>query len=99
MYYYRAYFEDPILSDSGLVPETHFRGCPMLLPIVSKAVPLRHAGVRVESICNSYSFLTSAPDGVSGRLHAQTALYPLEWIAVAHCAGGWVGLRARLDTG
>jgi hypothetical protein len=47
----------------------------------------------VEDIYNSYSFSTSVLDGVSGERHAPAALYPQ-----AHCAGGWVGLRAGLDT-
>jgi len=47
----------------------------------------------------SSSFLTSALDGVSGQRHALAALYPwgkdppsTRWI------GGWVGLRADLNT-
>jgi hypothetical protein len=43
-------------------------------------------------------FLTSALDGVSGQRHALAALCPGERTAVTHCAGGWVGLRAGLDT-
>jgi hypothetical protein len=35
-----------------------------------------HAGDKGER-CSSYSFLTSALDGVSGQHHAPTALYPL----------------------
>jgi hypothetical protein len=43
--------------------------------------------------CNYYSFLTSALDWVSGQCHSPAALYP-----GTHWIGGWVGLRARLDT-
>jgi hypothetical protein len=32
---------------------------------------------------------------VSGQRHAPAALYPRER---SHCIGGWVGLRAGLDT-
>jgi hypothetical protein len=44
---------------------------------------------------NSYSLLTSALDGVS---HAPAALYPQGKDPDTHCTGGWVGLRAGLDT-
>jgi hypothetical protein len=36
--------------------------------------------------------------GVSGLHHALAALYSRENIAGTHCTGGWVGLRAGLDT-
>jgi hypothetical protein len=36
--------------------------------------------------------------GVSGQRQAPAALYPGERIAFTHCTGGWVGLRASLDT-
>jgi hypothetical protein len=36
--------------------------------------------------------------GVSGQRHAQAALYPWERTPCTHCTGGWVGLRAGLDT-
>jgi hypothetical protein len=41
---------------------------------------------------SSYSFLTSALDGVSGQL------YPCERTPGTHRTGGWVGLRAGLGT-
>jgi hypothetical protein len=44
--------------------------------IKSKAVPLRHAGAMGERKYNSYSFLTSALDGVSSQRHVPAALYP-----------------------
>jgi hypothetical protein len=47
---------------------------------------------------SSYSFTTSAIDGVSGRRHAPAALYPREWTPGTHCTGGWVGPRTGLDT-
>jgi hypothetical protein len=45
-----------------------------------------------------YSFLTSALDGVSGQRHAPAALYPRERTPGIHQRGGWVGLRAGLNT-
>jgi hypothetical protein len=47
---------------------------------------------------SSYSFTTSALDGVSGQRHAPTALCPVERTPGTHCTEGWVGLRAGLDT-
>jgi hypothetical protein len=47
---------------------------------------------------SSYSFLTSALDGVSGQRHAPAVLCPGERTPGTHCTGGWVGLRAGLDT-
>jgi hypothetical protein len=36
--------------------------------------------------------------GVSGQRHASAVLYPGERTSGTHCTGGWVGLRAGLDT-
>jgi hypothetical protein len=36
--------------------------------------------------------------GVSGQRHAPAALYPGQRISSTHWIGGWVGLRAGLDT-
>jgi hypothetical protein len=36
--------------------------------------------------------------GMSGPRHAPAALYPGERTPSTHCTGGWVGLRAGLDT-
>jgi hypothetical protein len=36
--------------------------------------------------------------GVSGQRHAPAALCPGERTPGTHCTGGWVGLRAGLDT-
>jgi hypothetical protein len=36
--------------------------------------------------------------GVNGQRHALAALYPRERIPGIHWIGGWVGLRAGLDT-
>jgi hypothetical protein len=41
--------------------------------VKSKAVPLRHPGVKGEWSYSSYLFLTSALDGVSGQRHAPAA--------------------------
>jgi hypothetical protein len=49
---------------------------------------------RRERKYSSFSFLTSAVDGVSGQRHAQAALYPRERNPGTH----WVGLRVGLDT-
>jgi hypothetical protein len=46
----------------------------------------------------SYSFTTSALDGVSGQRHAPAELYSRERTAGTHCTGGWVDPRAGLDT-
>jgi hypothetical protein len=64
----------------------------------SKAVPLRHAGAKGERKHSSYSFLTSALDGVSGQHHAPAALYPQESTPNTQCTGGSAVLRAGLDT-
>jgi hypothetical protein len=58
----------------------------------------RHEGAWWERRYSFYSFLTSAVDGVSGQRHASTALCPGERTPGTHCTGGWVGLRAGLDT-
>jgi hypothetical protein len=56
-----------------------------------------HGGAGKDRRYRSYSFMTSAVDGVSGR-HALAALYPRERIPGTHWTGGWVGPRAGLDT-
>jgi hypothetical protein len=58
----------------------------------------RHGGAWKERKYSSYSFSTSALDGVSGQLHAPAALFPGKRTPGTHCTGGWVGLRACLDT-
>jgi hypothetical protein len=65
----------------------------------SKAVSL-HAMVAPggERRYSSYSFLTTTLDGVSGQRHAPAALCPGEMTPDTHYTGGWVGLRAGLDT-
>jgi hypothetical protein len=47
---------------------------------------------------SSYSFMTSALDGVSGQRHESSALYPQGRTPGTHLAGGWLGLRSGLDT-
>jgi hypothetical protein len=47
---------------------------------------------------SSYSFLTSALDGVSGQLHAPTRFTTGEMTPGTHWTGGWVGPIAGLDT-
>jgi len=39
-----------------------------------------------------------ALDRVSFQRHASAALYPRETTPVTHCTGGWVGLRAGLNS-
>jgi hypothetical protein len=58
----------------------------------------RHDGSWEERRHSSYSFLTSALDGVSGQRHASAAICAGERTPGTHCTGGWVGLRAGLDT-
>jgi hypothetical protein len=57
-----------------------------------------HRGAWGERRYSSYSFTTSALDGVNGQHHAPTALYPRERTPGTHWRGGWVGPRAGLDT-
>jgi hypothetical protein len=47
---------------------------------------------------SSYSFTTSALDGVSGQRYAPAALDAGERTPRIHYTGGWVGPRAGLDT-
>jgi hypothetical protein len=54
-------------------------------------------GAKKESRYSSYLFLT-ALDEVSGQCHAPAALSPQERAPSTHWVGGWVGLRAVLDT-
>jgi hypothetical protein len=56
---------------------------------------MQAAGQRIHS---SYSFLTSALDGVSDQHHAPTTLYPRGKDPRYYLIGGWVGPRAGLDT-
>jgi hypothetical protein len=58
----------------------------------------RHGGVWGERRYSSYSFTTSAVDGVSGQRHASAVLCPGERTPGTHCTGGWVGPKAGLDT-
>jgi hypothetical protein len=57
-----------ILSSSGMVVTTY-------ITVIQKIYPAtRHAGGKGERICSSYSFLKSAPGGVSGQLHSPAAI-------------------------
>jgi hypothetical protein len=62
---------------------------------LSHYTPQRRLG---EGRCSSYSFWTSALDGVSGQRHAPAALCPGERTPGTHCTEGWVFPRAGLDT-
>jgi hypothetical protein len=71
----------------------------ILIKVFLKSCPTtRHAGAWGERRYSSYSFLTSALDGVSGQRHAPAAFYPGERTPGTHCTGYWVGPRAGLDT-
>jgi hypothetical protein len=69
----------------------------------------RHGGAWRGKRCSSYSFLTSALEGgewsasrpsraLPQPRFAPAALCPGERTPGTHCTGGWVGLRAGLDT-
>jgi hypothetical protein len=62
---------------------------------MNNEVGLNPAGAKGERKYSSYSFLTSALNGVSGQYYAQAALYTR---GRTHWNGGWVGLRVGLDT-
>jgi hypothetical protein len=51
-----------------------------------------------ERVYSFYSFLTSAPDGVSSQIHTPTGFSPRETTPGTHWLGGWLDLRAGLDT-
>jgi hypothetical protein len=53
----------------------------------------RHSGAKGEIL-----ILHLGSRGVSGQCHAPAALCPREITPVTHWIGGWVGLRAGLDT-
>jgi hypothetical protein len=69
-----------------------------LIMRVQTCLATRHAGDKRDSKYSSYSFLTSALDGVSGQRHAPAAIYSRERTPDTHWIGGWVGLRPSLDT-
>jgi hypothetical protein len=52
----------------------------------------------VERRCSSYSFSTSALDGVERSVSRPGRAYRLGMDPGTHCAGGWVGPKAGLDT-
>jgi hypothetical protein len=72
----------------------------LLLESSKKAKLLRyhHVSAMGERRYSSYSLFNLALDGVSGQRHAPAALYPQERTTGTHWIGGWVGLRAGLDT-
>jgi hypothetical protein len=65
---------------------------------VSKAVSLHHTCGKRERMYSSYSFLTSALDGGEWSASRPGSVFPRERAVGTHCTGGWVGLRAGLDT-
>jgi hypothetical protein len=58
-------------------------------------VRCRRRGERMHS---SYSFTSSALNGLSGQRHAPAALYSRRRSPSIYCTGGWLGSRAGLDT-
>jgi hypothetical protein len=58
-----------------------------------------HAGDTEERKYSSYSFLTSALDGMNGQRHAPATLYPRVKDPGTHWIGGWVGLSWSGHTG
>jgi hypothetical protein len=80
---------------------TCLRLCPMALEGKSKVkLSLNcHTGAKGERSFSSYSFLTSAEDGVSDERHAPAAPYYHKRTPGTHWIGGWVGLRAGLERG
>jgi hypothetical protein len=66
--------------------------------VKDKAIPLRHAGAKRERMYSSYSFFTSALCGGEWSvLRPGRALLPGNDPGT-HWTGGWVVLRAGLDT-
>jgi hypothetical protein len=65
--------------------------------VIQLKVPLQVTKALGGERYSSYSFLTSALDGVSGQRHAPAALYPGERTPGTHCTGSWVSLAADLD--
>jgi hypothetical protein len=61
----------------------------------SRYTPWRRLGKRMYS---SYSFLTSTLDGGEWSASRPDSAFPGERTSDTHCTGGWVGLRAGLDT-
>jgi hypothetical protein len=57
-----------------------------------------HAGAKGERIYSSYTFLTAALDGGEWSASRTGHALPLERIPGTRHIGGWVGLRAGLDT-
>jgi hypothetical protein len=57
-----------------------------------------HGGAWGETRYSSYSFSTSALDGEWSASRPGHAFTPGERTPGTHCTGGWVGLRAGLDT-
>jgi hypothetical protein len=72
----------------------------LLIPHRSKRNTVRysHAGAKEERRYGSYSFLTSALDVGDWSVTPQPRFTPRERTPSTHCTGGWVGLRASLDT-
>jgi hypothetical protein len=64
----------------------------------SKAATLPSCSRQGERKNSSYSLLTSALDGLSCQSHVPAALYPRGKDILTNWIGGWVGLRAGLNT-
>jgi hypothetical protein len=57
-----------------------------------------YGGAGGERRYSSYSFTTSALDGGEWSASRPGSALPLGKASGTHCTGGWVGLRAGLDT-
>jgi hypothetical protein len=58
----------------------------------------RHENSKGERKYSAYLFLTLAVPEVTSQHHKPFALYPQGKDPISHCIGGWVGLRAGLDS-
>jgi hypothetical protein len=58
----------------------------------------RHAGAKGERKCSSYSLFIWTLEGGEWSASRPAALCPRERTAATHWTGGWVGLRAGLNT-
>jgi hypothetical protein len=89
--------EHPQLTTDILIISRLLRYDTIKIPMAESCPTTRHEGAWEERRYSSYSFSTSALDGVSGQRHDPGALYPEERAPGTHCTGGWVGPRAGLD--
>jgi hypothetical protein len=70
----------------------------MMMMITTNTVPLPPCWHQGENMYGFYSFLNSELGGTNSQRHAPAALYLQESASATLWVGGWVGLRAGLDT-